>query len=338
MLGVILGGRIGYVLFYGLKFWANDAWYPLKIWEGGMSFHGGLLGVIVAMTLFAWRRGRNVADVFDFTAPLPALGLFFGRIGNFINGELWGKATTVPWGFKVNGEVRHASQLYEAVLEGLVLFAIIWWFTSKPRPRLAPVRTVPAASTAWRASCVEFVRVPDEQIGYLAGGWFTDGAAAVAAHDHRRHRASLAWAYRRARALGQLRRRAMKQYLDLLRQIRTQRRTQGRPHRHRHAVGVRPADALRPRAGLPAGHHQEDPPALGGLRAAVVPARRDQRRLAARARRQHLGRVGRCARRARPGVRQAVARLARRRRPHHRPDLAGRDQLLQTTRIRAASS
>ena len=114
MLGVILGGRIGYVLFYGLKFWAADPWYPLKIWEGGMSFHGGLLGVVAAMTLFAWRRGRNLADVYDFTAPLPALGLFFGRIGNFINSELWGKVTTVPWGFEVNGEVRHPSQLYEA--------------------------------------------------------------------------------------------------------------------------------------------------------------------------------------------------------------------------------
>ena len=111
MLGVILGGRIGYVLFYGLTFWANDAWYPLRLWEGGMSFHGGLVGVATALTLFAWRRGRHAADVYDFTAPLPPLGLFFGRIGNFINSELWGKVTTVPWGFRVNGEVRHASQL-----------------------------------------------------------------------------------------------------------------------------------------------------------------------------------------------------------------------------------
>src|SRR5215469_12286162 len=125
-------------VFYGLTFWAADPWYPLKIWEGGMSFHGGLIGVVVALTLFAWRRGRNVADVYDFTAPLPALGLFFGRIGNFINSELWGKVTTVPWGFRVNGEVRHPSQLYEAGLEGLLLFVVMWWFTSRPRPRLAP--------------------------------------------------------------------------------------------------------------------------------------------------------------------------------------------------------
>jgi phosphatidylglycerol:prolipoprotein diacylglycerol transferase len=174
MLGVILGGRIGYVLFYGLKFWATDAWYPLKLWEGGMSFHGGLLGVVAAMTLFAWRRRRNPADVYDFTAPLPALGLFFGRIGNFINGELWGKVTTVPWGFKVNGEVRHASQLYEAGLEGLLLFVVLWWYTSKPRPRLAPSGLFMLGYGLAR-SAVEFVRVPDEHIGYLAGGWFTEG-------------------------------------------------------------------------------------------------------------------------------------------------------------------
>src|ERR1700744_3363781 len=138
MLGVILGGRIGYVLFYGLSFWAKDPWYPIKIWDGGMAFHGGMLGVIMAVSLFDWIRKRNIADVLDFTVPLRGLGLFFVRIGNFINGELWGKPTTVPWGFNVNGVVRHASQLYEAFFEGLVLFAIIWWFPSKPRPRLAP--------------------------------------------------------------------------------------------------------------------------------------------------------------------------------------------------------
>jgi len=174
MLGVILGGRIGYVLFYGLTFWGSDLWYPLKIWEGGMSFHGGLLGVAVALTLFAWRRGRNAADVYDFTAPLPALGLFFGRIGNFINSELWGKATTVPWGFRVNGVVRHPSQLYEATLEGLVLFAVLWWFTSRPRPRLAPSGLFLLMYGAARF-LIEFVRVPDEHIGYLAGGWLTEG-------------------------------------------------------------------------------------------------------------------------------------------------------------------
>jgi phosphatidylglycerol---prolipoprotein diacylglyceryl transferase len=176
MLGVILGGRIGYVLFYGLQFWADDPWYPLKIWEGGMSFHGGLLGVVAALALFAWRRGRSVADVYDFTAPLPPLGLFFGRVGNFINSELWGKVTTVPWGFRVNGEVRHASQLYEAGLEGLALFLVMWWFTSRPRPRLAPSGLFLLFYGVARF-LIEFVRVPDEHIGYLAGGWFTEGQA-----------------------------------------------------------------------------------------------------------------------------------------------------------------
>jgi phosphatidylglycerol:prolipoprotein diacylglycerol transferase len=174
MLGVILGGRIGYVLFYGLKFWAGDPWYPLKIWEGGMSFHGGLLGVAAAMLVFAWRRGRSLGDVYDFTAPLPPLGLFFGRIGNFINGELWGKTTTVPWGFEVNGQVRHPSQLYEAALEGLLLFAVLWWFTSRPRPRWAPSGLFLLIYGLVR-SLIEFVRVPDEHIGYLAGGWLTEG-------------------------------------------------------------------------------------------------------------------------------------------------------------------
>jgi phosphatidylglycerol:prolipoprotein diacylglycerol transferase len=174
MLGVILGGRIGYVLFYGMQYWAKDPWYPLKITEGGMSFHGGLIGVIVALVVFAWRHKRAVGDVFDFTVPLPALGLFFGRIGNFINGELWGKPTNVAWGFNVNGQVRHASQLYEAFFEGLVLFAIIWWFTSKPRPRYAPSGLFMLLYGLVRFG-IEFVRLPDEHIGYLAGGWFTMG-------------------------------------------------------------------------------------------------------------------------------------------------------------------
>jgi phosphatidylglycerol:prolipoprotein diacylglycerol transferase len=194
MLGVILGGRIGYILFYGLKFWANDPWYPLKVWEGGMSFHGGLLGVVAAMTLFAWRRGRNPADVYDFTAPLPALGLFFGRIGNFINSELWGKVTTVPWGFRVDGQVRHPSQLYEAGLEGLVLFTVMWLYTSRPRPRWAPSGLFMTLYGVARF-LVEFVRVPDEHIGYLALGWITEGQV-LSAPMIIAGVAMLAWAYR----------------------------------------------------------------------------------------------------------------------------------------------
>ena len=174
MMGVILGGRIGYVLFYGLSYWENDPWYPLKIWEGGMSFHGGFLGVLVAIAIFARRQGRSIADVFDFGAPLPGIGIMAGRIGNFINGELWGKPTTLPWGFKVDGQVRHASQLYEAFLEGVVLFVVLWWFTSRPRPRLAPSGLFLVMYGSARF-VIEFVRVPDEHLGYLALGWVTMG-------------------------------------------------------------------------------------------------------------------------------------------------------------------
>jgi phosphatidylglycerol:prolipoprotein diacylglycerol transferase len=194
MIGGILGGRIGYVLFYGLQFWALDPWYPLRIWEGGMSIHGGFIGGIAAIGVFALRRGRRVSDVCDFGSPLVSPGLFFGRIGNFINGELWGKVTTVPWGFRVDGQVRHPSQLYEAALEGLLLFVIMWWFTSRPRPRLAPSGLFLLLYGSARFA-VEFVRVPDQHIGYLAGGWLTEGQVLsvpmiiVGA-------ALLAWAYR----------------------------------------------------------------------------------------------------------------------------------------------
>jgi phosphatidylglycerol---prolipoprotein diacylglyceryl transferase len=180
MLGVILGGRIGYVLFYGVPLWRADWLYPLKIWEGGMSFHGGLLGVGTATALFAMQRGRNIGDVFDFTAPLPGVGLFFGRLGNFINGELWGRPTDVPWAMLVpdpNGGAaiaRHPSQLYEASLEGLVLFSIVWIYTRRPRPRYAPVGLFLICYSLARIA-VEFVREPDAQIGYLALGWFTMG-------------------------------------------------------------------------------------------------------------------------------------------------------------------
>ena len=173
-IGVIAGGRLGWVLFYGFDAFLENPLSLFRIWEGGMSFHGGLIGVMGAVALFAWRRGRNIADVFDFTAPLPAIGLFSGRIGNFINGELWGKPTDLPWGMLVDGEVRHPSQLYEAALEGLVLFTIIWWFTSKPRARLAPSGLFLALYAAFRI-IVEFVRLPDAHIDYLAFGWLTMG-------------------------------------------------------------------------------------------------------------------------------------------------------------------
>jgi phosphatidylglycerol:prolipoprotein diacylglycerol transferase len=184
MVGVILGGRIGYVLVYVLPFerklLTQDWLYPLKIWLGGMSFHGALVGVILALVLYARRQGRAVLDVLDFTAPLPGIGVFAGRIGNFINGELWGAPTTWKFGFLVpdpdTGKLvgHHASQLYEAALEGLVLFALVWWFARRPRPRGAVV----GLGLAWYGIArflIEFVRVPDQQIGYLAGDWVTMG-------------------------------------------------------------------------------------------------------------------------------------------------------------------
>ncbi len=174
MLGVILGGRIGYVFFYGLDEWSKDLLYPVKIWEGGMSFHGGLLGVIAAMGWFAHKLKTNIWTMTDFVAPLVPLGLGFGRIGNFINSELWGKPTDVAWGFKVNGQVLHASQLYEAALEGFVLFAIVWWFSRKPRPRMAVSGMFLLFYGLFRFY-VEFYRVPDADLGYLALGWVTMG-------------------------------------------------------------------------------------------------------------------------------------------------------------------
>ena len=172
--GVIAGGRLGWMLFYGLDNLVADPLAFVRVWEGGMSFHGGLIGVMIAVAWFARRRGRSIADVFDFTAPLPAVGLCAGRIGNFINGELWGRPTELPWGMLVEGRVLHPSQLYEAALEGVVLFAVLWWFTARPRPRFAPSGLFLTLYAVFRMA-VEFVRVPDADIGYLAFGWLTMG-------------------------------------------------------------------------------------------------------------------------------------------------------------------
>ncbi len=172
--GVILGGRLGWCLFYGTEQTIANPLTIFRIWDGGMSFHGGLVGVLVALAVLARHRGRRVADVFDFTAPLPAVGFGAVRIGNFINGELWGKPTDVPWAFVVNGRPLHASQLYEATLEGLVLFVILWWFTSTPRPRWAPSGLFLVCYGMFRF-LIEFVRVPDANRGYLLFGWVTMG-------------------------------------------------------------------------------------------------------------------------------------------------------------------
>ena len=174
MVGVIVGGRVGYAFVYGWEYMLEDPLYVFKVWEGGMSFHGGLVGVMVAMWLFGRNRGMTLWQVTDFMAPFGPLGLGFGRIGNFINGELWGKPTDVAWGVLYQGQVLHASQLYEAALEGFILFAILWWYSARPRPYMAISGLFLALYGVFRFF-IEFYRVPDADIGYLALDWVTMG-------------------------------------------------------------------------------------------------------------------------------------------------------------------
>jgi phosphatidylglycerol:prolipoprotein diacylglycerol transferase len=174
MLGVILGGRVGHALFYSDTSFADDPLYLFKIWEGGMSFHGGLIGVMVAMWWFGRTVNVTMWQVTDFMAPFVPIGLGLGRIGNFINGELWGKPTDVAWGVLYQGQVLHASQLYEAILEGFVLFAILWWYSAKARPYMAVSGLFLLLYGIFRF-LIEFVRVPDAHIGYLAADWVTMG-------------------------------------------------------------------------------------------------------------------------------------------------------------------
>jgi len=177
-MGVILGGRIGYVLFYQFDGLLNDPLSLFRIWEGGMSFHGGLLGVIVAMWLFGKRYKKHLIDVTDFIAPLVPIGLGAGRIGNFIGGELWGKATDVSWGMVFPTDpsqlVRHPSQLYQFALEGVVLFSVLWFFSQKEKPRYCVSGAFLFFYGVFRI-VVEFFRQPDAHIGYLAFGWLTQG-------------------------------------------------------------------------------------------------------------------------------------------------------------------
>ncbi len=173
-LGVILGGRLGYMLFYDTAQIIDDPLRIVMIWKGGMSFHGGLLGVTVAMALYARKSGCSLLALADFVAPLVPIGLGAGRIGNFINGALWGKATDLPWAVIVNGQPRHASQLYEAFLEGLVLFTILWVYSARPRPTMAVTGLFLLCYGLFRF-LIEFVRLPDADIGYLALGWVTLG-------------------------------------------------------------------------------------------------------------------------------------------------------------------
>ncbi|EKO3659114.1 prolipoprotein diacylglyceryl transferase [Vibrio metschnikovii] len=166
-LGVVIGGRVGYVLFYNFELFLADPLYLFKVWTGGMSFHGGLLGVITAMFWYARRQQRTFFGVADFVAPLVPFGLGMGRLGNFMNSELWGRVTDVPWAFVFpNGGPlpRHPSQLYELVLEGIVLFFILNWFIKKPRP-LGAVSGLFLIGYGTFRFLVEFVREPDVQLG-----------------------------------------------------------------------------------------------------------------------------------------------------------------------------
>ena len=170
VLGTILGGRFGYVLFYKLDYYLAHPLEIFYVWQGGMSFHGGFLGVILAMLLFARHHNKHWFEVTDFVAPLTPPGLMFGRIGNFINQELPGRETTVPWGMQfpaVDHLVRHPSQLYQAAGEGLVLFIILWIYTSKPRP-LGATSAVFLIGYGMFRFLAEFAREPDDFLGLLA--------------------------------------------------------------------------------------------------------------------------------------------------------------------------
>jgi phosphatidylglycerol:prolipoprotein diacylglycerol transferase len=197
MIGVIVGGRVGSVIFYHFHDFLADPLMLLRVWEGGMSFHGGLLGVLVAVGWYARKTGRALFAMYDFVAPVVPIGLGLGRLGNFIGGELWGHTTDKPWGVifpnalpggpytiaeiqallaqgQLLDQARHPSQLYQAFWEGVVLFAIVWWFSRKQRPLMATSGVFLIVYGIGRIA-VEFVREPDAHIGYLAWGWLTMG-------------------------------------------------------------------------------------------------------------------------------------------------------------------
>lgn len=176
-LGVVLGGRIGYILFYNFSHFIEDPLILLRVWEGGMSYHGGLIGVLIAMFLFGRRNKKTFFQTIDFIAPLVPLGYFAGRVGNFINGELWGRETDMPWGMvfpHVDNVVRHPSMIYQGLLEGVLLFIIIWFYSSKPRPVMA-VSGVYLLGTGVFRIVNEFFRQPDAHLGFIAFDWLTMG-------------------------------------------------------------------------------------------------------------------------------------------------------------------
>lgn len=176
-LGVILGGRIGYILFYNFSAFAENPLIIFKIWQGGMSFHGGMLGVLIALYLFGRKTHKTFFQVSDFIAPMVPIGLGAGRIGNFINKELLGRPvdSDIPWAMDFGDHIaRHPSQLYQALTEGLLLFLILWWFSSKPRPRMA-VSALFLIGYGTSRFITEFFRTPDAHIGFVAFDWMTKG-------------------------------------------------------------------------------------------------------------------------------------------------------------------
>lgn len=176
-LGVIIGGRTGYMLFYDLPNFISQPWIIFETWKGGMAFHGGLLGVLVAVWLYKRKTKKPYMAIMDFIAPLVPIGLGAGRIGNFINGELWGRVTNVPWGMiypNAGPLPRHPSELYEFLLEGIVLFTILWIYSAKPRPRMAVSGLFALCYGIFRI-IGECFREPDPQLGFIAFGWLTMG-------------------------------------------------------------------------------------------------------------------------------------------------------------------
>lgn len=176
--GVVLGGRLGYALFYGWERLLDDPVWLFRVWEGGMAFHGGLLGVITAMVIFAKRHGIAFGALADFVAPLAPVGLGLGRLGNFIGQELWGRPSDVPWAMVFPrdplGLARHPSQLYQFALEGCLLFAVLFVFSQRPRPTWSVAGLFLLGYGACRFA-VEFFREPDAHIGFDALGWMTRG-------------------------------------------------------------------------------------------------------------------------------------------------------------------
>ena len=199
MLGVIIGGRVGYVLFYAWHEFIANPLFLFKINEGGMSFHGGLLGVMAAVAIWSYQNKKHVFDTLDFIAPLVPAGLGFGRLGNYIGGELWGRLTGKDWGVifpnalpaelaskpmqqlhalndagLLTPYARYPSQLAQALLEGLAMFIILYIYSNKPRPRYA-VSGLFALSYGVFRFAIEFIREPDRAIGFIAWGWLTMG-------------------------------------------------------------------------------------------------------------------------------------------------------------------